>query len=240
MLISGRQKLIEQLRKEPTGSFFPKNQHGVTEGSFHLSWVPLSSPWKSCKWLCRLHLVRWIPLSLRLYSRKMSQQGRARKRNSFSRKEWGGWGGGNESFVVSMVEKGNVFQREVWIPEKAKGPERRHCSWSRPTLIGKLGPSEMDAYQTEELSLRIPWLKSMQRQGGSTSARDPSRMAGLWMPLGHLPAGWEASTTADQAPHTSVSFSESWTSQVNWAKAGNPFTYLVACFFNKHIDHYSM
>lgn len=165
MLISGRQKLIEQLRKEPTGSFFPKNQHGVTEGSFHLSWVPLSSPWKSCKWLCRLHLVRWIPLSLRLYSRKMSQQGRARKRNSFSRKEWGGWGGGNESFVVSMVEKGNVFQREVWIPEKAKGPERRHCSWSRPTLIGKLGPSEMDAYQTEELSLRIPWLKSMQRQG---------------------------------------------------------------------------
>lgn len=76
--------------------------------------------------------------------------------------------------------------------------------------------------------------------GGSTSARDPSRMAGLWMPLGHLPAGWEASTTADQAPHTSVSFSESWTSQVNWAKAGNPFTYLVACFFNKHIDHYSM
>lgn len=165
MLISGRQKLIEQLRKEPTGSFFPKNQHGVTEGSFHLSWVPLSSPWKSCKWLCRLHLVRWIPLSLRLYSRKMSQQGRARKRNSFSRKEWGGWEGGNESFVVSMVEKGNVFQREVWIPEKAKGPERRHCSWSRPTLIGKLGPSEMDAYQTEELSLRIPWLKSMQRQG---------------------------------------------------------------------------
>ena len=38
VLISGWQKLIEQLRRGLTGSVFPKSQHGVTEESLYPTW----------------------------------------------------------------------------------------------------------------------------------------------------------------------------------------------------------